>query len=166
MKRDRQELKPLAREDIIPILKQIAIFGGFTAEQLAVVFCQLEKITVLADDIIFREGEEPSHIYIIESGKVKMVADLERIPFEIVTFGVGECFGEMSVVGIVPHSAAAIACVDTELIVMPRNALMELYHDNPKLFSMLILNIAREACRRLYKTDQVLLHYARHNAQD
>jgi len=28
-----------------------------------------------------------------------------------------------------------------------------------ELFSILILNIAREACRRLHKMDEILLHY-------
>jgi hypothetical protein len=47
-----------------------------------------------------------------------------------------------------------------ELLVLPRPALFGLHHAHPELFGWLVLNIAREACRRLYQTDQVLLQYA------
>ena len=49
---------------------------------------------------------------------------------------------------------------DTELMILSQKALLELHQTDSELFGILILNIAREACRRLYKTDQILLHYA------
>ncbi len=48
---------------------------------------------------------------------------------------------------------------DTELIVMLRKALLSLFKSDLKRFSILILNITREACRRLHKMDEILLHY-------
>jgi len=48
---------------------------------------------------------------------------------------------------------------DTKLIALSRNALLSLFKSDLELFSILILNIAREACRRLHKTDEILLHY-------
>jgi CRP-like cAMP-binding protein len=71
----------------------------------------------------------------------------------------GQCFGETSVIGIQPHAATAISVKDTELIVLSRKALLSLFKINLELFSILILNIAREACRRLHKTDEILIHY-------
>ena len=62
-------------------------------------------------------------------------------------------------IGIQPHAATAITVDDTELIVLSRNALLSLLKSDLELFSILILNIAREACRRLHKTDEILLHY-------
>ena len=47
-----------------------------------------------------------------------------------------------------------------DLVVLPASALHTLFEQDAKLFGMLILNIAREACRRLHKTDEILLHYA------
>jgi hypothetical protein len=47
----------------------------------------------------------------------------------------------------------------TELIVLSRRALLSIYQSDKKLFSLLILNIAREASRRLHRTEEIMLHY-------
>lgn len=148
-------------DSIAPIIKEIALFGGLTDEQIRSVGQLLETAKYNSDDVIFEEGTEPSHIYIIKSGKVKVTcATHEKKPFEIVKLGVGECFGETSVIGIMPHSGSVIATEKAELIVLSRNTLMKLYKTDPSLFGIIILNIAREACRRLYRTNHVLLEYA------
>lgn len=148
-------------DSIATIIKEIALFGGLTDEQLSSVGELLETAEYNPDDVIFEEGTEPSHIYIIKSGKVKVTCEThEKTPFEIVQLGVGDCFGETSVIGILPHSGSVIATKKTELIVLSRNTLMKLYNTDPSLFGIIILNIAREACRRLYRTNHVLLQYA------
>lgn len=146
-------------ERILPILNKIAIFGALSDKQLYTIFKLLQKVSYSADEVIFGQGSEPSHIYIIRSGEVRMVADTDRGPLELVSFTTGDCFGETAVIGIQPHSASALAVTDTELIVLSRAALLSIFETDKELFGMLILNIAREACRRLHKTDEVLLHY-------
>ena len=146
-------------ESIFSILNKISIFGVLSDKQLYSVFKLLQKVSYSAGEYIFKQGEAPGHIYIIRSGKVKIVINAEGTPLEIIEFGVGQCFGETSVIAIQSHSASAIASEDTELIVLSRTALLSIFDSDKKLFGILILNIAREACRRLHKTDEILLHY-------
>lgn len=77
----------------------------------------------------------------------------------IASFKEGNCVGETGVIGIQPHSATAIAMTDTDLIVLTSEELLAIYETDKDLFGCLMLNIAREACRRLHKTDETLLHY-------
>ena len=155
-----KQLSPcLNVDDILPILSKISIFAGLSEKQLYSLFRLLEKTHYGAGEIIFNEGEEPSHIYIVKSGSVKLVVDAKQTPLELIVFEEGQCFGETSVIGIQPHAATAISVGDTELIVLSRDALLSLFKTNLELFSILILNIAREACRRLHKTDEILMHY-------
>lgn len=146
-------------ENVLPILNKIAIFGGLSDKQLYTIFRLLQKVSYKAGEFIFKQGDSPNHIYIIWSGEVKIVADVEETPLEIITFGIGDCFGETAVIGIQAHSASALAVEDTELIVLSRPALLSIFDSDKELFGMLILNIAREACRRLHRTDEILLHY-------
>ncbi|EKD28469.1 MAG: hypothetical protein ACD_79C00291G0004 [uncultured bacterium] len=149
----------LSIEEIVPILRDISIFGGLSDEQLQNTCKHLKKVPYAKDEIVFREGDQPSHIYIIKNGRIKIVKSIDETPLEIITFEIGQCFGETSVIGIKPHAATAVAIEDAELIVLSRQALMTFFQSDKELFSILILNIAREACRRLYKTDEILLHY-------
>jgi CRP-like cAMP-binding protein len=160
MVREKNRLPLLDVENILPILNKISILGGMTDKQLYEIFRRLETVSYRAGEKVFEQGDSPSHIYVVRSGRVKIVADVDGTPMEVAEFGVGECFGETSVIGILPHVASAHVVEDSELIVLSREAILSLYHLNKEIFGMLILNIAREACRRLHKTDKILLEYA------
>ncbi|HIJ71371.1 MAG TPA: cyclic nucleotide-binding domain-containing protein [Planctomycetes bacterium] len=147
-------------ETVLPIINKISIFAGLTVKQLDLLFKLLRRVSYKAGEVVFFQGAEPSHIYIIQSGRIKLVVGKDDTLFELVVFGQGDCFGETSVIGIQPHVATATATEDTELIVLSRQALLSIYKQDLELYSILLLNIAREACRRLHHSDEVLLHYA------
>ncbi|MBN1456949.1 MAG: cyclic nucleotide-binding domain-containing protein [Sedimentisphaerales bacterium] len=148
-------------EDVLSILNKISIFAGLNDEQLHSLFQLLETIHYDAGETIFEQGDHPSHIYVVRSGRIKLVATQDDTPFELVVFDQGQCFGESSVIGIQPHAATAIAVEETELIALSRQALLSIYETDLALFSTLIMNIARETCRRLRSSSEVLLHYVK-----
>lgn len=158
---EQHSLALLDTEEVMPILAEISIFAGLSEKQLYDLFKLLRKTHYKAGEKVFQEGQKPDHIYIVLSGAVKLVVNAEDTPLELVVFLKGHCFGETSVIGIQPHAATAICVEDTDLIVLSRNTLLSLYKSDLELFSTLILNIAREACRRLHKTDEILLHYVK-----
>ena len=146
-------------EKVVPIINKISIFGGLTEKELCGLFRLLARVDYEADEIIFEQGDEPTHIYIVRSGLVKIIADIVNEPLELAAVEPGQCFGETALIGIQPHSASAVAVTRAELIVLTGDALLSLFEKDIRLFSKLTLNIAREACRRLHKTDQTMLHY-------
>jgi CRP/FNR family cyclic AMP-dependent transcriptional regulator len=146
-------------ENVIAILNKIAIFGGLSEKQLYSVFKLLKKVSYGKDELIFEQGESASCIYIIQSGKVKLFVESDNAKLELIEFGLGDCFGESSLIGIEAHTANAIAVEKTELIVLSSQALLALYNHDPQTYGLIILNIARETSRRLHKADNTLLHY-------
>jgi CRP-like cAMP-binding protein len=165
MAMEKYRLPLLDVEKVLPILNRISLFGGLDDAQLYAVFRILETEHYRKGEFVFRQGDAPDHIRIIRSGRVRIVEEIEGTPMELVEFGAGECFGETSVIAIQPHSASALVLEDCDLLVMPREKLFQFHHTDPKLFGMLMLNIAREACRRLKNTENTMLHYALENRQ-
>lgn len=141
------------------MLNDISVFAGLSDRQLYTLFQELEEVSYGDGETIFAQGSRPSHIYIILTGQVKLIVSDKDTSLELIEFQPGACFGETSVIGIIPHEASAVAVGQTELLVLSRQVLMSLYKIDIELFSLLVLNIAREACRRLSQTDQILLHY-------
>jgi CRP-like cAMP-binding protein len=157
---DNKAFEPLMDiENILPILHKISIFAGIREKQLYSLFRMLDKVTYKRGECIFLQGHQPSHIYIIQQGSVKLVVEEDDTHYELVQFEEGDCFGEASVIGILPHRATAIATEETHLIVLSRQALLSIYKNDLDLFCTLILNIAREVCRRLHASDEILLQY-------
>jgi CRP-like cAMP-binding protein len=145
---------------VLSVLNKISLFGGLDDTQLYTLFRHLGSAHYRAGEAVFRQGDPPTHIYIVLSGRVKIITEVDHTPMELVVYGEGQCFGETAAIGILAHSATALAEADTELIVLPVPALRDVSHESPALFGMLMYNIAREACRRLHRTDEIFLHYA------
>jgi CRP/FNR family cyclic AMP-dependent transcriptional regulator len=146
-------------DDVMAILNRISIFAGLNDAQLYTIFHELEEVSYAKGEFVFERGTEPSHIYIIVKGTVKLIVSEDDTLLELTEFSPGDCFGETAVIGIVPHEASAMAVGKVDLLVLSRKALLSFLKTDLAIFSLLILNIAREACRRLSKTDQILLHY-------
>lgn len=145
---------------VLAILNKISLLGGLSETQLQSVLRRMEWAQYAAGERVFLQGSTPSHIYIIVSGRVKIVVDIDVNPLEMVEYGPGQCFGETSAIAIEPHTATAAVIEAAELLVLSASALHGIYKEDPPLFGLLMFNIAREACRRLHRTDQILLHYA------
>ncbi|MDP8217469.1 MAG: cyclic nucleotide-binding domain-containing protein [Candidatus Theseobacter exili] len=151
---------------ILPLLAKISIFGGIEPEQLSKILDISNTEEFGTGDYIFKAGEPATDIFVVLSGEIQIVLKSETEHYKLTEFTVGDCFGETSAIGILNHSASAVAISPVKLLLISRNILMNLYHDDSKLFGHIILNIARETCRRLYQTDKTLLHYAEHPPND
>ena len=144
----------IPREEILRILDKITLFGGLDDSQLDTLLNLVGQVNYGTGELIFSRGAQPSHIYIVLKGRVRLDFGVPDHPLAQLHFDAGDCFGETSAIGIQPHVASAIADLPTELLVLSRKALLNLYETHTALFGLLVLNIAREAARRLHNTDR------------
>jgi len=142
---------------IFSMLNEISLFGGLTAGELDCIIPMLTIDYLKKGEFIFTQGQSPNNIFIIESGEVKIVKQIHDVELELVRFKEGNLFGETELIGIFKYIASAIALTDLKLLVFSKSALYSLYSKNIKLFSKIILNVARESCRRTAKTDEYWL---------
>jgi CRP-like cAMP-binding protein len=148
-------------ESVVPILSEIALFGGFSDSQLQQIFKYVEECVYKQAEPIFQKGEDPSHIYIVKEGKIDLLITEQSVVLRKKTLVPGDCFGEASLMGMRKHTATAVAVEDSHVLVLSWQALLRLRKEDTQLFSLLMLNIARELARRLELTDEILLHYIR-----
>jgi CRP/FNR family cyclic AMP-dependent transcriptional regulator len=153
-----QTFVPLENADsVVSMLSQISMFGGITEAQQDRIFGRLEIGTFKRGETIFLEGGDPTHLYIVKSGLVGLFISDKEVKIEKKRLGKGECFGHVALISINKHNLSAVAVVDSEILVFSKEFLGQLQHEDSKLFSLLILNIARELARRLQFTDDLLL---------
>ena len=143
---------------VLSILSQISLLGGFTDRQQSEIFTRLETGVFRRGEYVFQRGDEPSHIYIVESGAIELLIPQDGTVIEKKRLGIGDCFGQVAVMSIHQHTVSALAIEDSEVIVLSRQALHQLRHEDIELFALLMMNIARELARRLQYMDEMLLH--------
>jgi len=139
-----------------PILARISFLGGISDEQLESLHPYFEETRVPAGACIAREGEEPSHIYIVREGRVGLRIKLKDGVVNKREFGVGDSFGEAALLSMINNTASFYALEDCELIALSRKALNRLRKEQPGVFTQLMVNMARDLARKLQFTDEML----------
>ncbi len=105
-----------------------------------------------ADEVIFRNGDRGRNAYIIEAGRVEVSVERNGENVVIAELGVGEIFGEMSMIDDAPRSATVTALEDTEVVVIQRWRLMQPLESADPMMNLLlrvVLARFRDAQRQL-----------------
>lgn len=80
---------------------------------------KLEKLSVLAGQTIFSQGEAGQAAYILEKGKVTIFQKLDGYTVELDSIAPGEIFGEMAVLDGATRMATAVAAEDCVVTRIP-----------------------------------------------
>lgn len=117
--------------------------------------------TLGAGETLFREGDDGDQMYLIKSGKIRIVKEMSKGEEKtLAVLEAGAIFGEMAVLDKRPRSASAIAETDTELIIVNRDVFLRKINENP--FIKYVISTLTE---RLRKTDDMLKYISVHNEQ-
>jgi CRP-like cAMP-binding protein len=147
------------REDIeAAFLANIPIFGGLPGNALARLVSVGRMLHVAAGEQVFAEGEPARSMFIVYEGKLE-ICKRGRNGFEfcLAILKPGDCVGEMSLIDIQPRSATARALGQAALYVLEQAEIAKLYDTDLEVYTLLVLNLAREISRRLRYADQVLV---------
>ncbi len=110
------------------------------------------ECTYQAGDYMFREGDLGTEMYIIQTGTVEIVKDLENGPTVLATLEKGDFFGEMALLEDLPRSAAARAACETRLLQFNGSTFDQMLRSNPEI----AVRMMRKLSHRLRRTDDLL----------
>ncbi len=128
----------------IIMLKQVDLFARLSEAAIA----ELEKLSVQRkypkNTLLFMEGDESTHLYIVQKGKVSVsVADDEGRQVILNYVGEGEYFGELSLLDGKPRSATVMTVTPCEFIAISRASFQNLLHSNPEFLMQLTAEIVK-----------------------
>jgi CRP/FNR family transcriptional regulator, cyclic AMP receptor protein len=132
-------------------LQKYSLFGGVLPEQIEEIKPLFGFARYDTGDMPMREGDPNDKIYFITGGKVS----ISRQGITIAEVGEGETFGEMELIDVMPSIATVTALEALEVVTISNRALYEISKLEPKVFSLMIMNLARDLSRRLRKMDEL-----------
>lgn len=126
------------------MLENVSLFANVPSEYLQ----ELEKLSVLRkypkNTILFTEGDESSHLYIIRQGKVSAtVGDDEGRQVILNYMHEGEYFGELSLLDGKPRSATVMTVTACEFIAISRSSFQELLKNKPDFALVLTAELTK-----------------------
>ena len=101
-------------------------------------------------DLLFRENENSQDFFIIKSGSIKIFKKMGVKEVTLDTLGPGMVAGEIASIDKVARTASGIALSDTEVIVIPRQAVEKILKTIPDWFR----KIAQILVQRLREVDE------------
>jgi signal transduction histidine kinase len=108
-----------------------------------------------ANTVIFREGMPGDVLYIIWSGRVAIVKDLEGETPTLLAYGEpGEILGEISLLENGPHSASVVAVEDTHLLHLSRADLQRLVSEQSLIGVEIMGALGKIVSTRLRTADE------------
>jgi CRP-like cAMP-binding protein len=138
-------------------LRKISLFGALSLAEIELVRGLLEERKYEPGALLVQEATPGRELYVLESGACEVLKrNTEGRDVKIAELGAGAVFGEMALIGILPRSATVRARTAVTALVLPYSKVTALSKDHLQTFTILIMNLARDVCRRLYQADALL----------
>jgi CRP-like cAMP-binding protein len=144
----------LGTELAIESLRRCSLFAQADAPTLETVARTLRRRRFKRNGVIFHQGDPGDSLFIVESGRVKVVVLSSEGADDaiIATLGPGMFFGELALLDGAAHSASAIAVEPSETLILDRESFDRLMDTEPRFRRAILAALAMEL-RRL--TDHV-----------
>jgi CRP-like cAMP-binding protein len=132
------------------VLQKYSLFGGLLEEQIERILPLMVQESYAPGDDIIVEEERNDRIRFILEGRVAVVKE----GIVLSEFGVGDFFGEMEVLDVMPSAATIKSLSTVKIISISNKSLREVYKIDIKSFSLILMNLARDLSRRLRRMDE------------
>jgi CRP/FNR family cyclic AMP-dependent transcriptional regulator len=140
-------LTPL-RDPRLQLLKNVVLFKDLYPRELVMVNSLMHERQYLADEIIFDAGEEGQGLFLVLSGRIKIILPppAEELLLEL---GPGAFFGEVALLDQSLRTAQARAIEDTHIVVLFRAEFLSLLETHSNIASRISFQLARVLAARL-----------------
>lgn len=136
------------------------LLANFSAQELQQLATFGDSRTYQADDVVIRQGDDNDHLYLVLKGRLEVFQDIEGPDLSVAILEAGDSLGEVSVFDPGPASALVKAVVESEVWLITRDSLDNLFAANPKVAYRLVSRIATCLSKRLRQMNDKLTDVA------
>ena len=131
------------------ILATVPLFSSLTEDQLGAVAGRLKRQRYDERDTIIKQDDLGDAMFVLVSGRVKVVVQEGEGETILAVLGAGDCFGEMAVIDGERRSADVVALEPTEVLIPSTTDFQDSIHESPGI----ALGLLRELAGRLRRSN-------------
>jgi CRP-like cAMP-binding protein len=134
-------------------LRATLLFADVSEEHLTMIATAASERTLRRGDVLFTEGEEPDHIYIVTAGRIAIAnKSIDGRESVVALMEPGDLFGEMPLFDGLGRSAEARALEPSGVVAIPYAPVRALYETEPAE----LWNVVKLLAQRLRSMDETL----------
>ncbi|HNY32566.1 MAG TPA: cyclic nucleotide-binding domain-containing protein [Fibrobacteria bacterium] len=142
---------------LVEWLHKIPFLEGVHPRHLRQIARLLHRRTFEPGEVVFRQGETGSGMYIIQTGLVRIVSeDMVRGEVQLAVLEPGQVFGEMALLDHASRSASAVCQTESVLYGFFEGDLDQLERTRPQAAARLLRNLGLSLAVRLRHTNERL----------
>ena len=135
------------------VVSRAPLFTALDDAQAASLRASMDSVKISKGGILFKEGDEGEHVYVIVDGKLKLgTASGDGRENLLSILGPGEMFGELSLFDPGPRTSTATAVTDAKLLSLSHAKLIPWLKGNPDVSLHLLARLAQ----RLRRTNEAV----------
>jgi len=135
------------------VVRVAPLFAALDDAQAASLRASMDSVKIAKGGILFREGDEGEHVYVIVDGKLKLgTSSTDGRENLLSILGPGEMFGELSLFDPGPRTSTATAVTDAKLLSLSHEKLIPWLKGNPEVSLHLLARLAQ----RLRRTNEAV----------
>jgi CRP/FNR family transcriptional regulator, cyclic AMP receptor protein len=144
-------------------LTDLPLFALLGEEERGTLTGLLSRVRFERGEVIFAYGDPGDSVYLVSKGRVQIfMEDVRGERIVLAENGPGSFFGEISLLDGGPRTAGALALVDTELLTLDRDDLLEFITRHPPA----ALGLLTVMGQRLRSTNELLRTHTSRNIND
>ena len=126
------------------LLQKVPIFSSMNHEQIRSIAENCKRVHFKAADLIIKQNDPGDSLFIIADGVVSIQVNQDNGSRVVVSkLGVGDFFGEMSLMTGEPRTANVISESPTVALKVDKKTIKDLFLKNPKVFDLVSEILAR-----------------------
>ena len=140
------------------LLATVPLFLHLTSEQRDLLLDSAAEQSFAPGQVLVRENEPPDRLFVILSGRVRVLEVAPDSSLELIVgeLGEGQIIGELGVLRNQPRSATVVAVERTHCLMLHQNEFLKVLQNSTEL----AVSLLRTLAGRLYETDRRLSRYA------
>jgi CRP/FNR family transcriptional regulator, cyclic AMP receptor protein len=148
--------------DIAAFLKTVRVFGEIADADLAELALRLREHPVKKGQLLFREGDAGTEMFIIRRGTMIVSKPVRgNVEQVLARLGIGDFFGEMSLFDQSPRSATLQAETDAVLLTLDRDSVEHLVRVSPRAAAAFFRSLVHVFIERLRDTGNLVAEVTR-----
>lgn len=141
---------------LIDTVKSCPLFYELYDEEIDIILDESSVVSFDANDVIIAEDDEGDSFYIILSGKAAVTKNVGEHCIKVSELKTGDAFGETVLINDNKRMTTISAASNCDVLIIDSDSIFSLYNTKPKIFSILILNLARLLAHRLSTSSKAI----------
>jgi CRP-like cAMP-binding protein len=126
----------------LTFFRGVSLFHDLRSRDMGRIMQAVQKRTYRAGEVLFSEGQVGKAVFIIRSGRVKLVRATSSGERTLGFLSPGQLFGEMALLENLPRTASAVMVEEGDIYLLYTSALEELSKSSPTIGAALMRNMA------------------------